>query len=340
MSLLFEAQANYHRPWSGVIIVIAPEAIPTIDFYITSRLNDGAEVHCYHGDDINHTEFTRRGFSGALVIVVRHASSAAFRMLQQYRNLWSGVAFLMDDDIPGAWRCRDIPLDYALWTTSRYLMAKPSLAALCDRIWVSTPALQARYAEHKTSVVPPLPVGAERSAAKQGCRKWGYHGTRIHAREIDWLVPIVAAVNKAVPEAEFEIFGSARVARLFQGIPRVTVHAPLSWAGYLSYCESTELAVGLAPMLPGRYNAVRSYTKAFDIARCGAVGIFSECDAYAPLAGSVSMLPNHPNGWIDEAIRLLKEDAARIKRYDQFKKWQLNIQHNTGLESLIQTVPN
>lgn len=338
MSLLFEPKASYHRPWSGKIILIAPNEIPTIDFYINARLRPEQRIDRYYGDVADFSGFSQSGLTGAFVIIVRHASAEALKLLRQYQNLWSGVAFLMDDDIPGAWLCQDIPRDYAFWTSARYFAVKTRLAGLCDRIWVSTPALQTRYATVKTSILPPRPFEQQRPSASPECNRWAYHGTRVHGQELAWLPPIVAAVHEAVPTAEFEVFGNARVARLFRQIPRVRLLATRSWRDYLAHCHSTELAVGLAPMLPGKYNAVRSYAKAFDITRCGAVGIFSDSDAYAPLSEAATLLPNEPKRWIDEVIGLLQDAPSRSDRFAKFSAW-LQSSPSIDLESMIRQKP-
>jgi len=260
--------------------------------------------------------------SGAFVVVVRYACRAWLQFLAA-RSDWHGVAYLVDDDIPGAWLCRDVPLDYGIWTSSRYWLARNGLAKVCDRIWVSTAALQARFASIPATVLGPLPFDAAREAAPAGSRRWGYLGTQVHVREMRWLVPVVDAVQRQVPQAEFEVFGDSRVARWFRGIPRVSMLPPRPWPDYVAYCRASRLAVGLAPMLPGRFNAVRSHTKAFDIARCGAVGIFSAREPYAPLLAEAgaALLPDEPSAWVAEAVRLLQDDALRIARFAQMAAW-------------------
>lgn len=236
------------------------------------------------------------------------------------RERLSGVAFLMDDDIPAAWRCRDVPLDYGLWTSGRYWGVRDLLARVCDRVWVSTPVLQARYPQ--AHLLPPLPYLVSRPPAPVGTRRWGYHGTRMHERELRWLLPVVEAVQKAVPEAEFEVFGGPKVARWLAHVPRVRVLPPLPWPDYVGHALGSSLAVGLAPLLPGRFNAARSYTKAFDILRCGAVGVFSERAPYTSLAEQGAVLvPDKPDAWTEAVVHLLRNDPERLERYQMLARW-------------------
>lgn len=323
---LFNPSVHYGEQWSGTVAVISPTHIPTVDFYITSRLDDVdssaifqfASPHVHAGANALPI--------GTFVVIVRHASAAWLRFIKDNRHRWSGVAYLMDDDIPNAICCRDIPIDYALWTSSRYLRARRGLAAVCDRLWLSTEGLKARYHQMSSQLLSPQYVGQMREAAPIGNKRWAYHGTRIHRREIKWLLPIVKAVQQAIPEAEFEVFGDASIARLFRGIARVKVMDPVPWAAYMRYCDSANIAVALAPMLPGRFNDVRSYTKAFDIARCGAVGVFSESEAYAALQTGLgdfgaTLLPNDQTQWVQEVIKLLQNDDLRLRQYQQLVSW-------------------
>lgn len=323
---LFKPSAHYKQAWSGAVAIFSPSHIPTVDFYISSRLHDINPSAVHRFESLAFDAEASNLPLGTFIVIVRHTSAAWLRFIKENKQRWSGVAYLMDDDIPGAIACRDIPLDYALWTSGRYWLAKRGLAKVCDRLWLSTDALRARYHHIQTQLVSPQAVGHSREAASIGNKRWAYHGTRIHRREIKWLLPIVKAVQQAIPEAEFEVFGDASIARLFRAVPRVKVMAPVPWADYLHYCDSADIAVALAPMLAGRFNAVRSYTKAFDIARCGAVGVFSKSEAYAALQTGLGgfgakLLPNDQTQWVQEVIKLLQDDDLRLRQYQQLISW-------------------
>lgn len=304
------------------IFMLAPGELPTTDYYLTARLAGPSAGRALRADARLKPPFEALP-EGAFVVIVRHASPAWLELLYRQRGRLRGVAYLMDDDIPAAWRCRDVPLDYGLWTSGRYWRIRRGLARLCDRLWVSTPELARRYPG--AVVVPPLPFEVGGESAPMGCLRWGYHGSRIHHRELRWLAPIVEAVQQAVPEAEIEVFGGAGVRRLFAHVPRVTVMPPLSWPRYLEYCRHTRLAVGLAPSLPGRFNAARAHTKVFDILRCGGVGLFSDRDPYAAAladSGAV-LLPDEPGQWVTWATRLLREEGTRMRQFVALRDWAM-----------------
>lgn len=320
---MFLAKGKYERDWSGKVLVLAPGHIPTVDYYLTPRLRNlpagavrSVDVLVERPDEVPPTE-------GIFVVIVRHASADWLRFLVRQRSRLSGVAYLMDDDIPAAWRSRELPLDYRMWTTGRYVLVQSLLAEVCDRIWVSTARLQARYRARDVFLLGPMEPESPRPVAPPGTRRWAYHGTRTHEREIRWLLPVVEAVQAASPEHEFEIFGNARIARWFAHVPRVHVLPPRPWAEYLTHCLSSSLAVGVAPLLPGRFNAVRSWVKMFDITRCGAVGVFSRREPYAPtldVAGA-ALLADDQAIWISEIIRMLQNDSLRLAHYEKASSW-------------------
>jgi hypothetical protein len=227
----------------------------------------------------------------------------------------------MDDDQPTAWRCRDVPFLYGLRTSWRYLLIRRFLDSIVDDVWVSTPVLQARYPG--TRLVPPRWFGELPSIAPDDCLRWGYHGSPIHHREFKWIVPLVEEVQARVPNAVFEVFGGRGVARQLSHIPRVEVQAVRNWPDYLKYARGNPLAVGLAPLLPGYFNAARSHTKAFDIMRTGAVGVFSARDPYlSALGGSGALYANdNQDVWAEHVVRLLNNPDERSERFSLHLEW-------------------
>lgn len=334
---LFQPGGRYHSAWSGRLLVLSPGDIPTVDFYVRSRVERSPDVSAIYRDSRFFDAVEAVLEEGTFVVIVRHAGAAWLRCLADQASQLSGVAYLMDDDIPAAWRCRDVPLDYGIWTSGRYLLALRGLSRVCDRIWVSTEALARRYAACQPRVVPPLSFDSGQGASPEGTHRWGYHGTRIHGRELRWLLPIVEAVQRRVADAEFEVFGGQQVARMLAQIPRVRVVAPLPWQGYLAHCRSSALAVGVAPMLPGHFNAARSYTKAFDIVRCGAVGVFSARAPYFPALASSGavLLPDEPDLWAEEIERLLLSDMERMQRYERMMDWVEQVSREGSIAELI-----
>ncbi|MGE0558040.1 MAG: hypothetical protein AB7O69_07185 [Burkholderiales bacterium] len=339
MSLLslFRPQARYTRDWSGSVAVLAPGPLPTVDYYLTPRLRVLPAGTLRRFDSLVPDAAADQLPEGTFVVIVRHAEPAWLRLLARHRARWSGVAFLMDDDIPAAWSCAELPLAYRLWTSSRYWRSKGLLAAVCDRIWVSNARLQAAYPDVLSRVLPPMePFGAG-VPAPRGTRRWAYLGTHTHRREIDWLLPVVAAVQARSALYGFELFGDARIARQFSRVPRVRVREPRPWPEFVHYCSSAQLAVGVAPLLPGHFNAMRTHVKQFDITRCGAAGVFTLAEPYAPALDGVAgaLLQNEPAAWIEAIVALLDDDDRRIACHARAAAWVAQAGHEVDLPALL-----
>lgn len=335
---LFCPNAHYRTPWSGEVLVFSPGTIPTVDFYIRSRVFSNDVGRIRYIDTSNSELCDVEPAMGTFAIIVRHASRGCLRHMMKFSGCWSGVAYLMDDDIPSAWRCRDVPLDYGVWTTSRYNWVARYLAAVCDRIWVSTPELARRYHHSNPLVVHPLPDQRQYSVAPGSCRRWGYHGTRVHKHELDWLTPLVEAVNTTRDDVEFELFGGDRIKQKFAHIPRVNVLAPRPWLDFQAHCHANPLAIGLAPLLPGRFNGARSYVKVFDIACTGGVGLFSRRDPYSSLErhAGLLLLPDRVTYWTEAVQCLFDDPEARAKRSLHVMRWIEEVRHSQPLAELIE----
>ena len=334
---MFQPSARYSREWSGSIAVLAPGPLPTVDYYIKPRLSALPEPSVRQFDSRVFDEAAQSLPPGTFVIIVRHAAPGWLRWLASDSLRWSGVAFLMDDDIPSAWTCRELPLDYRLWTSGRYALVRRHLEKVCDRVWVSNDRLQARYAAVKPEVLPPREPFTPRAAAPRGNRRWTYLGTRIHQLEILWLLPVVAAVQARSPDYEFEIFGDKKIKKRFSHIPRVRVLSPRPWPEFVTHCQSADVAVGVAPLLSGSFNAMRSEVKIFDITRCGAVGIFTREPPYFPALDGIAaaLLPNDPAAWVETIVDLLEGDDRRLACFERAAKWVERAGCDVDLTTLI-----
>jgi len=258
----------------------------------------------------------------AYVVIVRHASRAWLRVLQRHRGQLAGVALLLDDDIPGALGCPDLPLRYAVKTAYRYLRTRRLFASLCDAVWVSTPFLQDKYRAVAPRLLEPLYLGAP-FHAKSHAVTYFYHGTSSHRREVAFLVEVVRRVQSRLEHAHFEIIGGAGIRRLFRGIPRVRVQHPMTWPDFLAYTSSVHHAVGLAPLLDTHFNQARSHNKLYDITRCGAAGIYSDVPVYRSNvhAGCGVICPNDADVWADEICRLLSDAEVRQAIFKNALEW-------------------
>ena len=307
------------------LVVLSPGDIPTTALYVKGcqKACGAATVRCVD------TQRTLPGQTtldeGSMVVIVRHAPRRWLRWLKDQRSKLIGVAYLMDDDIPAVVRAPELPWRYALKTAWRYARSRRLLGRICSHVWVSTPELARRYADASPRLVEPRFVASPPSNPKPPV--YFYHGSWAHRREIHWLVAVVRQVQRAVPEAWFEIMGTDRVRQLFRGIPRVRVVHPMPWADYRAYAGSVRYQVGLAPCFDTHFNRARSHSKIFDITRLGAAGIYSDVTPYADrvVHGSTGLLcANVLDKWVAATIHLLCEKKLQTSIHARAAAWCTN----------------
>jgi hypothetical protein len=248
---------------------------------------------------------------GDLVVIVRYLTPAARGAIEAMARRLAGVVYFMDDDLWDASAWRGLPRDYRRRLQARALSHRPWLQRHANALWVSTPALAAKYAAWSPRTVP-LVMNPSLLHATEPV--WAaYHGTASHAAEIEWLRPVIAQALDRCPVLHVEIFGDRQVASMYRALPRVAVLHPMTWPAYQAYTGATRRDIGLAPLRPGAFNAARGAVKFLDYARMGAVGLYSDVPPYAGFVRDGIdglLLPDDPASWAD-ALVALATDAPR-----------------------------
>ena len=250
----------------------------------------------------------------AVVVISRYLPVGWLSALQRLRREGTKIVYFMDDDLFDLRALRGLPLRYQWKILSRAVVHRPRLQRLCDEFWVSTAFLAEKYAALSPVVLDPL-VSLKTQEAKTGLHVC-YHGTASHMREIEWLVPVVEAVQACSDFVHFELFGTRAVQQLFGRMPRVAVVHPMSWPNYLSYTSVQRRDLALAPLRPSIFNAGRGPIKFFDYARMGAVGLYSDRPPYRGFIrdGVDGLLLAHDHAAWVEALLQLAQDAERRQR--------------------------
>jgi len=281
---------------------------PTTDYYLLPALTAARYRVVRHGFD----QLPRPAdLQGAVVIFVRYLPAAWRRLVSRNRHHIERLVLFMDDDLldPGAsaglpwryrWKLRRLVTRHRRW-----------LRRQRAELWVSTPALAHKYRAWHPRLLPPAPI----DATEITCRVF-YHGSAAHRAEIAWLRPVIAEALAANPGLGFEIIGDRHTARLYRDLPRTQVVHPLSWPNYQAFLSLPGRHIGLAPELPSPFNRGRSYTKFFDITRCGAVGLYAE-DSFGAelLQGAGLILPMKPHLWTEAILELAADPKRRAQLY-------------------------
>lgn len=220
----------------------------------------------------------------------------------------------MDDDLLDWSASEAVPWRYRYKIISLAAWRKGWLVEIGAELWVSTPFLAAKYAKWSPSLLRPWPLQPETGRGRIAPLTVFYHGSASHRIEKEWLYPVIQRVLEQAPHARFEIIGASHVNDLYAKLPRVEVIHPLCWENYLAFSVSRKRHVGLAPLLEHGFNAGRSYSKFFDIQRCGAAGIYSNVGVFSEFVrhGIDGLLvDNDPEQWVKAILALLDDPARR-----------------------------
>jgi hypothetical protein len=91
----------------------------------------------------------------------------------------------------------------------------------------------------------------------------------------------------------------------------------MRWENYLTFTASQPADIGLAPLLPGAFNAARGAVKFYDYARMGAAGIYTDVEPYRGFVRNGVdglLLPNEPQRWIDAIAALAQDESPLLAR--------------------------
>jgi len=300
-------------PRSASVVVIEHGRMPSTDYFVVPEAQHlGLPVTVYNSTrgDVDTSALS----PGALVVFVRYIDGQWAEAVRAARERLAGVVLFMDDDLLD-WRAlKGLPFRYAYKIWRLTLRRRQWLEEVKASLWVSNDFLAHKYANLHPTLVAAAPAPATVLSAP--AVRIGYLGTASHIAEIRWLAPIIKDVQERCDYTFFEIFGDEDVNRLYRGIPRTAVLHPMSWPNYQAHTSLGGLHIGLAPLLPGQFNAGRSPTKFFDFVRCGAVGIYSDVTPYAGFVRNGVdglLVKNDPDAWVEAILRLARNSKTRTK---------------------------
>lgn len=250
----------------------------------------------------------------SMVVIARYLPREWISSLQAFRQAGGKVVYFMDDDLMDPRATKGLPPGYRRKIEIGATRQRRVIESLCNEFWVASPYLAEKYSAWSPQLLTSAPGSL--TLLQQEAVTVCYHGSASHGAEIKWLAGVMRNVQTLGGTTRFEIFGDHEVNKLFRGIPRTSVMHPMDWPNYLAYTGSIKRDIGLAPLLPGPFNAGRAPSKFFDFARMGAVGLYTDA---APYRGFVRdgidglLLPNEPEVWV-AAIAELAGDPARRQR--------------------------
>lgn len=291
----------------GVAYVVEERPNSSSEFFVLPAIsrNGFRAVHCGFSDLPTAAEL-----DGAVVVFVRYVPQAWAKLVKAVRPRLHALVFFMDDDVLDTSASVGMPWSYRFKLERLGSRWSGWLRRQGAELWVSTPYLQKKYADWHPKLVLPSPVAVRSDV----CRVF-YHGSvATHGAEIHWLRPVMEEALRRDERIAFEIVGGTDVLRLYHGLPRVNVIHTMKWAAYLQFLAMQGRHIGLAPLLEHPFNQARSYTKFFDITRCGAVGIYSPDSVYTEVVshGREGLIVKLDQAlWVESILKLARDEPLR-----------------------------
>jgi glycosyltransferase involved in cell wall biosynthesis len=304
------------------------QTIPTVDYYFMAALSS---LVAGHGRPEPGRPIARLGphtlAHRSRVVIFRYTTRSELARLRELGP--ERVYYLIDDMLPLARACRELPVDYRrrLVRFTRDLL--PQILELNPTIIAPSDAILALFPDHAGERLDPalLAVASHhRHFASPGPFRLAFLGTRSHANGFDFLAPVLEQVltngQHITLTAFFGRYLPPRIARL----PGVENHAPLPWADYRDRMAGERFHALLAPLPDTPFNRGRSLTKLMEAAATGAALLTS---VRAPFNDAIEtgrdglLLGDDPAEWIREiqcltadrdAARSLAEGGARLAR--------------------------
>ncbi|OGS99279.1 MAG: hypothetical protein A3F73_06555 [Gallionellales bacterium RIFCSPLOWO2_12_FULL_59_22] len=308
-------QGSHQKGVPGTVYLVEEQCNPSTDYFVLPAVSAGRHrvVRCGFADLPPSADL-----DGAAVVFVRYVPPAWAKLVEAVRPRLRRLAFFMDDDVLEVGASAGLPWRYRFKLARLATWRSSWLQRQAAELWVSTPYLQLKYSGWRPRLVLPSPA--------PGCtdvRRIFYHGTASHAAEIRWLRPVVEEALRRDERLAFEVAGGRDVHRLYRGVQRATVVHPMKWPAYRAFLDMPWRHVGLVPLLDMPFNRARSYTKFFDITRCGAVGIYAPDSACADVIRhgvDGLVVAQEPEAWVEAILHLAQDEPQRSAMFGNAEK--------------------
>lgn len=254
---------------------------------------------------------------GALV-VVRTIPRRWLGTIRALRRSGLVVVLLLDDALldPAAVAEQEFRYRLRLWLgITRH---RRRLASLFNELWVTNPALEISCRSQLGSGSLPIQVLPLQPPARvvqpPQVIRVAYLGTASHGAEYRWLLPLLQQLQEERRDCLVELILPPGWRRHFKQLPRTRILYPMDWETYLLDTGNRSIDVVLVPLLLTRFNACRSPVKFLEVARLGAVGIYSDRAPYNDLVRDGHdgvLVPDQPQAWLSALHQLLNGPERR-----------------------------
>ncbi len=258
-----------------------------------------------------------RAGAGDALVVTRYVSAACLDVVRAWKGRCP-IVYLVDDDLPAAADTGALTPGYRRAMESA-TFGLAAMLELCERLVVSSPALERRFRSPKTLLLEPSFVRSPRGMTHHDGRspiRVAYHGTGVHAEDLAMIAGPLRRLAASGDGVEVEVV-SPSVPRELVGAQGVRVHGQMPWDRYCAYVAANPAHLLLVPLRPTPFNRGKATIKFFDAASLGAAGIFSNVEPYDGLVRSGVdgvLVENDPEAWFAAASSLVRrrDEIARL----------------------------
>lgn len=280
----------------------------------------------------------------ANLVLCRTLPEVTLSWLEDYREWFGRIVYLVDDDLAAAGADVALPEAYReRMDVSASQQAR--IMALADEVVVCSSVLAEQLrAEHGNvslmtppliSLLPGLAHFSDRPAS-QAPWQIGFYGTRVHLADLEHIAPALRAIQQKRSDSELELMLGEYAPQELAELPRTRCPAPLGWKKFRQYQSSQRVHIELAPLLDTPFNRGKSFIKFLDIAAMGGVGVYSDRPPYTEIVehGVNGLLASddpddwqHCLNWLldnpDETRRMAEEAAktAEEHRCRELPEW-------------------
>lgn len=311
----------------GKVLLLRKSPSPTDEIYVCNPLEKMAAAQKIQFEIID-TENSRFGkdaieltlMRSSYIIVSRYISPLWLSAISRLKNQLGPIIYLMDDDLLAAEETESLPEKYRKKMSLIALGEFRSMYDICDKFIVTSQYLYDKYQSRKIILMHPECIFLPEKVTQyshNGEIIISYHGTDSHKDDLEMVSTALRFIHDKFSNVLIRlIMINDHIPPILRGLQRIDIIKPMPWSNYKQYRERISEHICLAPLLNTPYNKAKSNIKFHDACSVGAVGIYTNSDAYSNIVKhnhNGLLIDNDPIAWKNALIWLLKNPDKAVK---------------------------
>lgn len=292
-----------------------PADLPTIDYYLTAGIGDlvGRAGSGKPVERVGPHSFRAHD----RLILVRYASDDELQLLGSVR--WTSVHYLVDDMLPIAQSCSELPAEYRARLGHFARETLPRILDVATEVIAPRKEILALFPDHSGALLDPawLHIATKHDhfgdfAAGRAPLRLAFLGTRSHGAGLETLAEIAHSLAARRAPVRLTMFMGKHLPTDLARLAIVDNRRPLDWVAFKAFQRAERFHVMLAPLPDTPFNRGRSITKLMDVAAVGAAGLLAD---RAPFEGRVDngrsglLLGDDPRLWVEAILHCMEQPS-------------------------------